>query len=163
LMGDHVSVSGSYRSPVLVTEPLAPKPPQTSIKLPVHCATWLCRGITGAVAVGVQLLVAGSYLPPFVLPSQTIILLPVQTPEPCPVKASAMTVQESADGSYRYPRVPVPPRESWAPQMIISLPVHRPTCPVRALGEVASVLVGVQRLAEGSYRLPSLRPTMEVL
>src|SRR6185436_10360866 len=40
VVGVQVSVSGSYRPPLLVSDPPAVTPPHTTIKLPVHTAVW---------------------------------------------------------------------------------------------------------------------------
>ena len=67
----------------------AVRPPQTTMYAPVQTAVWFVRaaGTPGPVEVGVQVLVAGAYLPPVsvappsVSPPQTIMSVPVQTAE----------------------------------------------------------------------------------
>jgi hypothetical protein len=111
-------------------------PPQTSISLPVHTAVCPHRP-TGAfplVLVGVQLFVAGLYLPPVfnqktVLsnPPQTIISSPVHTavgrPRPEGALVVVVAVQLSVPGLY-LPPVSKRLMSSSPPQTIISLPVH---------------------------------------
>src|SRR6185369_14860306 len=100
-VGVHVSVAGSYRPPVPVWPGEAPSyPPHTIIRFPVQTAVWSWRAAGAlALAVGVQVSVAGLYRPPVfktvaVDPPHTIIRLPVQTAEWCkrPVGAFAVEV-----------------------------------------------------------------------
>ena len=62
-----VSAVGSYRPPVLKFTPGSEpfQPPQTTMTLPVQTAVWACRPAGAFTSeVGVQLSIAGSYLPP---------------------------------------------------------------------------------------------------
>jgi hypothetical protein len=83
---DQESELGSYRPPVFVEPRPGTDPPQTSISAPVQTAVWNWRadGTPGPVEVGIQLSVAGRYLPPVdtisvPCPPQMIISVPVHT------------------------------------------------------------------------------------
>src|SRR5262245_63792945 len=81
---DHVSFTGSYRPPVLVSaDPTLP--PQTIMALPVQTVDWSNRGL-GAEAVEMDdhVLFTGSYRPPPAASPQMTTLDPVHTAEPPP-------------------------------------------------------------------------------
>src|SRR6266404_877500 len=107
-------------------------PPQIIISLPVHTALGkdLCEGQD---AVGAQLSVMGSYLPPVfrspsaaLNPPHTIISLPVHTavcvPRPAGALVTLVAVQLSAPGLYLPPVFSSLKLLSSPPQTIISLP-----------------------------------------
>jgi hypothetical protein len=93
LVAVQLLVVGLYLPPVSVPlKPVTSEPPQMIISVPVQTAVWTNRALGALVRlVGVQLSVAGSYLPPLsktrsgvkgaenVTPPQTIISAPVHT------------------------------------------------------------------------------------